>query len=462
MRGHRRDIFWAYAVSLARVASWIIVYGILYRRVGPEAAALLALVRWTLGLLNYASAGLAPAILHFAAKASGNEPQPVVSAPITGTYDSGLFTQDLEPGTRHYSLRSVFISGVALSWIGVGIGLVALWAWALTEGRARGVAALVGLFGTGILIDVAADAWGAIIQSRGRIRTDYQCQTSLEIIWAVLATIGIFERERLGLSWQTIVGGGFCVAAVLSATFRAAVARPLIPRRDPDAAPHSAPVARRLLAFGGFVVLAQIAEFLYAPTDFQLIRWLIDLKTVAIYAPAVQVDVGIWLLIGGLSTALLPMSAKQFGEGNFKELRRYYIQGTAISFLLLLAASPLAWLAAPAIFKLWLGDKMKASQQILPLVLVSTVIGGSAAVGRSILLATGNVKPFTASVLIAGVANIILSYCFVQFGDLGLTGIILGTIIAVVARCALWMPWYVLRTLRRLSESQGGTEKIST
>ena len=32
---------------------------------------------------------------------------------------------------------------------------------------------------------------------------------------------------------------------------------------------------------------------------------------------------------------------------------------------------------------------------------------------------------------------------------LGLPGIIYGTIVAVVGRCAIWMPWYVLRTLNR-------------
>ena len=31
---------------------------------------------------------------------------------------------------------------------------------------------------------------------------------------------------------------------------------------------------------------------------------------------------------------------------------------------------------------------------------------------------------------------------------MGLTGIILGTIVAVTARAGIWMPWYVLRTLR--------------
>jgi O-antigen/teichoic acid export membrane protein len=441
VEGHRLDIFWAYVVSSARVASWIAVYGTLYRRVGAEAAALLALVRWTLGLLNYASAGLAPAILHYAAKA-----KPADHPPALSPDNSALSTQ-------HFSLRSVYISGVSLSWIGATIGAIALWAWVLTQGRARGVATLVGLFGTGMLIDMAADAWGAIIQSRGRIRTDYQCQTTLETFWALLAVFGTLHRDQLGLSWQGIVGGSFCVAAILSAGLRALIARPLIPKLKTDSPTTS--MARRLLAFGGFVVLAQIAEYLYAPTDFLLIRWLIDLKTVAVYAPAVQMDAGIWLLFGSLSTVLLPMSVKEFGKGNFKELRRYYLQGTAISFLMLLAASILAWFASPGIFKLWLGDKMRPTQHILPLVFISTVIGGSAAVGRSILLATGKVRAFTISVLLAGVTNVILSYCFVRFGGMGLTGIILGTIVAVVARCAIWMPWYVLRSLRRLSEAPG-------
>ena len=38
---------------------------------------------------------------------------------------------------------------------------------------------------------------------------------------------------------------------------------------------------------------------------------------------------------------------------------------------------------------------------------------------------------------------------FVRFFGMGLYGIVLGTIVVVVARSAIWTPWYVLRTLRR-------------
>ena len=37
----------------------------------------------------------------------------------------------------------------------------------------------------------------------------------------------------------------------------------------------------------------------------------------------------------------------------------------------------------------------------------------------------------------------------VRFFGMGLTGIVAGTMVAVVGRCALWMPWYVHRVVSR-------------
>src|SRR5204863_3463039 len=149
----------------------------------------------------------------------------------------------------------------------------------------------------------------------------------------------------------------------------------------------------------------------------------------------------------GLSAVLLPKAAVAHTAGEGGTLRRYYFRGTVASAGLLLAAAVAVWLLSPWIFRLWLGRDMPETRAILPLVLVHTIIGGSSAVGRSILLGMGKVKPFTASVLVAGVSNVILSYIFVRHMGLGLKGIVLGTIVAVVARCAVWMPWYVLRGL---------------
>jgi hypothetical protein len=305
LRGHGLDIFWAYAASLARVSSWVVVYGALFRTVGAEAAALLVLVRWTLGLLNYASAGLGPAILHYAAKAGASAPG---LAPAHGFEIIAPSDAAGPIGNPQFAIGNplaIYRAGIALSWLGALLGATLLWGWTLSEGQARGVAALVGLFGTGMLIDIAADAYGAVLQSRGRMRTDYQCQAGLETIWAALATTLVLTRGRTQLDWQWGVGGAYLVAAVTTAALRAINARrlmgellgtktagPLSRERQDAGGREGRGLYAQLLSFGGLVMLAQIADFLYAPTDFQLIRWLIDLKTVSFYAPAVQIDAG--------------------------------------------------------------------------------------------------------------------------------------------------------------------------
>src|SRR5438270_5182884 len=58
----RRDILSAYLASGARVMSWVIVSALVYRR-STAAFAMLALVRGTLGILNYFSLGLLPALV---------------------------------------------------------------------------------------------------------------------------------------------------------------------------------------------------------------------------------------------------------------------------------------------------------------------------------------------------------------------------------------------------------------
>src|SRR5215469_15444315 len=66
--GMRRDLASAYLAAASRIGSWVVVSGLVYRLLGRDEFAMLALVRGTIGLLNYTSLGLAPALIHRAAK----------------------------------------------------------------------------------------------------------------------------------------------------------------------------------------------------------------------------------------------------------------------------------------------------------------------------------------------------------------------------------------------------------
>ncbi len=427
----RGDIASAYLVTAARVLAWIVVTAAVFRVAGKQAFALLAVVQSTVGILEYAAIGLSPAIIRMTAEAIRSS-----------------------RGDSSDAVRTVYANGfvmallTALGGVVCLIGFMAYFRTTHTNLSSGGVASeLVLMVGIATLLRLMSDAAGAALQTSGKIFLDNVLLTTHELIWGLGTAFNLFV---LHLPWQRATGFALLLGSLVLLIARAIASH----RFGSGLFDHwwkrfQAPMVRRLLFFGGMVVAAQMADYLYAPTDNLLILNLIDQPTVAVYTPAVQIDGGALLLAGALASVLLPRTALAHASGDPHLVRRYYIRGTLATFCLLLAAAPILWFAAPWIFKLWLGNRMDATCAILPLMLIHTVIGGSSAVGRAILLAIGKVRQFTLAVLIAGIANVLLSFSFVYFFHLGLRGIVLGTIIAVAARCAFWMPWYTLRALRQ-------------
>lgn len=466
----RRDILSAYAASGARVLSWVIVSAIVYRN-SKEQFALLALVRGTLGILNYASLGLLPAMIRALAQFPASDPpseQARQPGPPGGAPHAAptIVTLDYAtPGARPQRIRDpgirlVYESGKTLAFIGTAVGVVAAVACAvgaadlyrIPGGLLDYTQYLIAFLGMGIALRWFSDPESAVLQAQGHIALDNALSTFAEAIW-VLATAFLILRWGGGLpavglayfasSLLLVVARGYAAHAVAHVSaWRHAQWRHLKP----------------LLSTGLLITLAQLADYLYAPTDYILINHLLSTQDLANYAPALLIDGGLMLLVTGIATVLLPKAALAHAAGNRQTVRAYYLRGTLATAAMLLAAGLIAWLASPVLFNLWLGEPMPGTQAILPLVLVHTVLGGSSAVGRSILLGIGKAKPFTVAVLIAGVTNVVCSYVFVRYFHWGLRGIVLGTIVAVVARCGLWMPWYILRQLRSAPPFSGGPE----
>jgi O-antigen/teichoic acid export membrane protein len=305
--------------------------------------------------------------------------------------------------------------------------------------------------GAGTVFRLMSDAAGAVIQTNGSIARDNTLVVVSEAAWVVLAIL--VRRPPLGS-----IALGFAASGLLLFVLRWTFAGLLTAGGGSVFRYADSAVVKRLLAFGSLVALAQLADFLYAPTDYVLINRFVAPAAVATYSPAVQIDAGLLLVVGAIAAVLLPKAAIAHAAGETHRLIRYYVRGTLAGAGILLAASIVVYFLSPWLFKAWLGNAMLETRAILPLVLAHTVLGGSSGVGRSILLAMGKAKPFAVAMLVAGVANVICSYVFVAHMGLGLRGVIYGTIAVAVGRCVIWQPWYVLRTLRREARSSGRHE----
>jgi len=446
------DLASAYLASAVKIGIWAAVSAIVFWYSFEAGLGILSLVRSTIGILNYTTLGLGPAMVHLLAKQS----QVVASAPPLETtpervlnYASPTRDTRLLTGTPD----DVFKTGQRLSAFFAVIGILVMIVIARyfrglfvipTGMLGNNVEPLVFCTGLGLVFRLLSDAFGARLQVEGSIWIDNVILICGDVLFVVLVIL--FSRDK---DWLLAhVGLAFLLSSTALLIARV-FAGTLFTYIDPRLGRFNSSIASFLITFGTILTLANVADFLYAPTDFILINNLINPATAGIYSPAVQIDAALLLLVTGLASVIFPRAAVAHAGGNLQTLRTYYVRGTIASLGLLLLAGGVVYFASPFIFQLWLRNPMTTTQAILPLVLVHTIVGGSSGVGRSILLAMGKVKPFTVAVLCAGALNVILSFTFVKYLHLGLPGIILGTIIAVVARCAIWMPWYTLRALRR-------------
>jgi O-antigen/teichoic acid export membrane protein len=78
----RRDVLSAYLATGSKILSWVIVLGLVYRFVDAADFAMLALIRGTIGILNYTTLGLSPAMIRMLAEAERAKPQAAQGADV--------------------------------------------------------------------------------------------------------------------------------------------------------------------------------------------------------------------------------------------------------------------------------------------------------------------------------------------------------------------------------------------
>lgn len=411
------ELFTSYGSSLSRVFSWAIVSGLLYRHAGRDAFATFALVRATLGILNYVTLGLGPALLH-------RLPRSNDAAPVMAT-------------ARQVAIGTLVVGLVLSAMTGIGADPL------LSVGGVSATACTL-LVGAAMTLRLVSDAAGAVLQSRGRLILDNLLLMLADATWvALLLAMATAGRQGIDIAgWTLFVANAALLVARLS--FSGQWRRPRC-SADPF-------LRRSLLRFGAAVTLTQLADFLYAPAAHLLIRWFVSPPTaLADYSAATQIDAALLLVVAGIGTVLLPRAAMASAAGDLLRVRRMYLYATGFALSTLGAAAAVVLLIAPWLLHGWFDDPMPGTIAILPLVLVHTVVGGSSVAGRAVLIAMGRVRALTLSSLFAGLANVLLGATLVLVAGMGIRGIVVATVVVVVLRCAFWMPWYVLRATRTSS-----------
>ena len=437
------DLFTSYALAAARVASWAAVSMFVVRRCGVDALAIVALIRGTLNLLSYVPSAVTPTLVRGYVESYA---PPIASATPDSFDDGRTLAYRATPRTAARVGDSATAIIVVMAAVVVLLGT----AYAQNVGEVHadlGTRSDINAAGSLALSIVAAivvrllgEPAAARLHAAGLLWIDNVALIGAEVAWACIASStrgGTGLPDVLSNVGLGLVLGQFATLAVRRACDPAR-RRPLL----------CATPFRTLVAAVTLLYVGSLADYLYGSSNQILIDRHLGRDALAAYVPCLQIDGALLLIVSGIGVALFPRIARDARANAFGAIRRDYLVGTLVSLAMLAVAALAATLLAPWAIARWLGQVPPGTLAILPLVLIHTVVGGTAGIGRAVLLGMGRFKAYTISALVGGVANVLLALLFVLGFGWGLRGVVVATIVAVVGRCAIWMPWYVLRALR--------------
>lgn len=184
------------------------------------------------------------------------------------------------------------------------------------------------------------------------------------------------------------------------------------------------------LSLGGSQLLVAIAGLILLRTDPIIVQAFLPLSTVGVYAVALKVADQCLLLTKQFVNALSPVVAALHAGEQDQEVRRTALRGTRYALALaLLPVVPLA-VNADLLLTFWVGPSFTPAGPALAVLLAAVALMAPQAVASGVLTYTGRHHATGRLAVQAMVTNVVASLVLVR--SLGLTGVALGTLVAVL------------------------------
>lgn len=192
---------------------------------------------------------------------------------------------------------------------------------------------------------------------------------------------------------------------------------------------------RSMIAFGGLNFIGGVGFLLYYASDSIIITNLRELgpDMIVFYNVAQRWDPQIRVLVMAFVGTLLPLMTAQAARGERATLQRTFLRGTRYSLLIGIPLALLLIVYAALFLRHWVGDDFaRVSAPALQVIMLQFLICIPERMAYNVNIAFARMKGPVLVALACGVLNIVLSIAFVRVGGMGLLGVALGSVIALL------------------------------
>jgi len=347
--------------------------------------------------------------------------------------------------------RRLFTSGWLMN-ISIGIPLAALLAlvapwlvewFRVPQALATDAKYSIWILALGHVVTVMAQPWGAALLAAD----GYTVNNFLALAQQTLVLVGVSSvhmlpvapLSELMLIWTA---PGACIAVLLAGWM--VLHQPLL--RLHWRFVHWED-CRQLWTLGGWSSMVSIGSNLYERTDQVLINLLLGPAFNAFYAVVIQCESYIGRMVTVLTDVILPTASKIAVSGSIWEKQQLVLRATQYGLILAVPCVVAVTIFRRELIELWLGAGFEESIKVLPLAMLLMLCRTPNFVSWPYLTAVNRLKWPALAYIVDAVANVALSILYVMAFDLGLTGILLGTLSTFLLRFALFQGPYLAKQI---------------
>jgi O-antigen/teichoic acid export membrane protein len=201
-----------------------------------------------------------------------------------------------------------------------------------------------------------------------------------------------------------------------------------------------------ILKYGISGLIVTLRNLVVSATDNTLIAIFINIKTVAIYANYFTLTMISGQFIGILLSSLTPLLGKISAEttDKFELLRTFKIILLGQTFFMMIFLNGMN-ICLPPFMTIWMGPGLTINRLDLTLMLLVFFLNTSQNAITITISANGLLNKVKLLSIIEVIINLVTSLLLAGIFNLGLTGILLGTIIANLSTTLWWAPWIIYK-----------------
>ncbi len=205
---------------------------------------------------------------------------------------------------------------------------------------------------------------------------------------------------------------------------------------------------RSLVGFSAYTLIGSLGYLLYFSTDSIIISNMIGQEALTLYNIGQRWDPQIRALVVAFISGLTPEFTRLFSQGKEDELRANFFKGVRFTYLIVLLPALFLIAYSDQFLSLWVGPQYVASSSpVLKLIMACLALSISGNVSWDTLIAINKVRQASITTVLLGVLNVGLSILFVRIG-MGIFGVGLGSVISLVIKDLLVLPFLVLYYLK--------------